>query len=410
MQLVTREQVVINVEDNLNCKPSTEASQSLTKVLIVDDSKTNLLLFEKALQVLDVTIFMARDGIEAIEMFQNEAPDIVLMDVVMPRMDGLEATRQIKRLCGERWVPIIIITGNYSTDEVISGLEAGAEDYLVKPVFFPILQTKVTNLIRAVQQQKLIQRQLSILQAYQNIAEEENELAMYIMKKLLRPIDAKIAQSLVVPATNFSGDAIVGGMSPNGTLQLLLADGTGHGLAAALNVMPVVEVFYGMNEKGLSISKISRELNRKIRTLMPTGRFVAAALISVDREKGAIQVWNGSMPFVAAFDINRNVLHQWKSTHPALGLMFDDDFEETVETFSLGNNGFIFACSDGLLEAVNIHNEPVGDERLIQWIKEGPLNTMAAYLINKVRDYIGDTAMQDDISVLLVPFNQQHVL
>jgi CheY-like chemotaxis protein len=377
------------------------------KVLIVDDTELNLMLLEKCLQKMDMTVLKARDGSEAVQAFQRDAPDMVLMDVVMPVMDGLEATRQIKQLSGDRWVPVVMVTSLYSADDIVTGLEAGAEDYLLKPVNFSILQSKVTNFARAIRMQQTLKDNLDQLRAYRQNAEAENELAMQVMEKMIRQTagdKAKTLQHLTIPATSFSGDVILGGATPGGLLQVILADGTGHGLAAALNVMPVADVFYAMNDKGLPIEQIGRELNRKVAALMPTGRFVAAVLVATDPNGGGIKVWNGGIPFAAVFDVDGNMLHQWHSSQPPLGLLSGDDFEDTAEVFEPGTESFFFACSDGLLEAEDSAGEPVGQERLLQWLKLAPREDRTGYLLDKVRNHMGTAAGHDDISILVVAY------
>lgn len=309
------------------------------KVLVVDDELINLMLLEKVCRRLGMEVIQAQSGIEALAMYRRELPDMVLMDVVMPGMDGLEATRQIKQLSGDRWVPVVMVTALYSRENIVQGLEAGADDYLVKPVDFQILKTKIDNITRAIRQHKA-------LRLYRERAEMEIQFAIEVMDKLIRPSRlGDRMQYWLNPTAQFSGDVIVGGMTPGGRMQAILADGTGHGLAAALNVIPVVEVFYGMNDKGLAINAIAQELNSRIRKVIPTGRFVAAALISVDTALCTIDIWNGGIPFAAYIGSDGAVLKQWESHHPPLGLLDETAFENAVESYRCEQDGF---CSSVL--------------------------------------------------------------
>ncbi|MCX8087496.1 MAG: diguanylate cyclase [Rhodocyclaceae bacterium] len=88
------------------------------------------------------------DGQAAVEAFTRQPPHLVLMDIVMPMMDGIEATRRIKALGGTRWIPVILMTSLSAHDEIVAGLEAGADDYLIKPTPLAILQARIASMQR----------------------------------------------------------------------------------------------------------------------------------------------------------------------------------------------------------------------------------------------------------------------
>lgn len=119
------------------------------KIAVVDDTTANLLLVRKHVELLGHTAVTARDGTEAIAVFESERPDIILMDVVMPEMDGYEAARRIRTLeGGEHWTPIIFLTGMGAEDDLKSGIEAGGDDYLIKPVSPVVLGAKIQAMQR----------------------------------------------------------------------------------------------------------------------------------------------------------------------------------------------------------------------------------------------------------------------
>lgn len=117
-------------------------------ILLAEDSRSTAALIMAHLHQLGHKVTLVMDGRAAIEMYQANPPDMVLMDVVMPEVDGIEATRQIKKLSDERWIPLIIMTGLSSSTELIRGLEAGADDYLIKPVDFDVLSARINAMHR----------------------------------------------------------------------------------------------------------------------------------------------------------------------------------------------------------------------------------------------------------------------
>ena len=103
------------------------------KILIVDDDAKNLKLAKDILSVNDFIIFEAMDGLKAIDIAMNEKPDLILMDIYMPKMDGITAIKTIKAQEDIKHIPIIALTASAMEGDKDSILDAGADDYLAKP-------------------------------------------------------------------------------------------------------------------------------------------------------------------------------------------------------------------------------------------------------------------------------------
>ncbi len=102
--------------------------------LVVDDSPETLRLLTDALDSAEVTVMVALDGAAAMRIVDQITPDIILLDAVMPGMDGFETCRRLKRDAGLKNVPVIFMTGLAETQHIVSGLEAGGVDYVTKPI------------------------------------------------------------------------------------------------------------------------------------------------------------------------------------------------------------------------------------------------------------------------------------
>ncbi len=135
----------------------TDAGQTSLKVLVVDDTATNRLMLQVFLRKLGVDVVVAEDGDKAVAAFEREAPDIVIMDVMMPVMDGYEATRRIKAMAGERWTPVIFLSALDNEESLVAGLDAGGDDYLSKPVNFVVLDAKLRSTARALAIQRSLE-------------------------------------------------------------------------------------------------------------------------------------------------------------------------------------------------------------------------------------------------------------
>ena len=104
------------------------------RILIVDDNEHNRAILAARLGANGYATAEACDGVEALEMVRSETPDLILLDVSMPRMDGLEACRRLRSDPKVGFVPVILVTARSDSKDVVAGLEAGADEYLAKPI------------------------------------------------------------------------------------------------------------------------------------------------------------------------------------------------------------------------------------------------------------------------------------
>jgi diguanylate cyclase (GGDEF)-like protein len=117
-------------------------------ILIVDDSPTIRAALKSLLERMGHTVVEADDGKEALQMYRQNRPGLVLIDVVMPVMDGYEAARHMRETSAEEWVPIIFLSSKEADQDLNRAIEAGGDDYLVKPVSFVVLNAKIRALQR----------------------------------------------------------------------------------------------------------------------------------------------------------------------------------------------------------------------------------------------------------------------
>ena len=117
------------------------------KVLLVDDSRTSVFMEEMILKKGPYDIVVAADGQEGVEKALAERPDLILMDMVMPRMTGLEAVRELRGRAETKDIPIIMVTTRGEGDNVEKGFESGVNDYVTKPIDGLLLLAKVRDCI-----------------------------------------------------------------------------------------------------------------------------------------------------------------------------------------------------------------------------------------------------------------------
>lgn len=119
-----------------------------SRILVVDDHPDNVEIINVRLSSRGYLIETATNGEEALHQVKDNPPDLILLDVMMPLMDGYEVSRRIKNDPDLPFIPIILVTARDSTQDKVDGLDAGADDYLTKPVNFPELEARVRSMLR----------------------------------------------------------------------------------------------------------------------------------------------------------------------------------------------------------------------------------------------------------------------
>ncbi|MFA6134071.1 MAG: response regulator [Phycisphaerae bacterium] len=150
-----------------------EAPLARSKVLVVDDNAQNLELLVAYLDSLDCEVITAVDGIGALEKVRGDSPDLILLDVMMPRMSGFEVCRKLKSEPGTRDIPIIMVTALNELGDIERGVESGTDDFITKPVNRLELTTRVKSLLRVRHLKNELERTL----AYLNDMDTEAERA-----------------------------------------------------------------------------------------------------------------------------------------------------------------------------------------------------------------------------------------
>ena len=120
----------------------------MLKILLVEDNEMNRDMLSRRLQRRGYEVVLAFDGESGVEMAQTEAPDLVLMDMSLPVLDGWEATRRLKADAATRHIPVIALTAHAMSSDRDKALEAGCDDYDTKPVELPRLLVKIAALLR----------------------------------------------------------------------------------------------------------------------------------------------------------------------------------------------------------------------------------------------------------------------
>ncbi len=367
------------------------------KALIVDDEKTNRLILRSLLNKQGYETIEALNGREAIDLFHSEAPDIIFMDVMMPLIDGYEATRQIKAASATRFVPVIFLTAMTDEEALAQCIEAGGDDFLVKPYDKLILQSKIHSMQRIAALNHEVQGMYSMIHREQEIAE-----SVFINAIQSSNIQNHHLRQVVRPAGIFSGDMVLSAYSPSRDLFFLCGDFTGHGLLAALGAMPVSEVFRAMTTKGFSPEDILNGINKKLKAMLPVGMFFGAQLVVVNHDLEHVRVFNAGMPDVLIIDgESGRIKHRLRSTELPLGVQASIDPKEMLQYAPISYNDKILMHSDGLTEARDADDREFGNDRLFRAIEHAPRDGIFDNVLEELDDFCGaHTTQADDVTLV----------
>lgn len=377
------------------------------KVLVVDDNPANLSFITQFLVSQGCEVHTAPNGAQALAQFRDQGPDIVLMDILLPDMDGREVTRAIKEASRDTWVPVIYMTALSSEGDQVSALEAGGDDYITKPVNLRILRARMQAMRRIAEMQRDLALTTRELARYKARAEHEQSIAHELMARLIYEdrLNDPLLEIWQEPADRFSGDLIAATRSTADRLYLMVADSTGHGLAAALPLLQLSQIFYAMAERGFSLSTITQEMNNKTLARMPVDRFVAGVLAMLDPHNHLIEIWTGGNPPPFFISDDGQVVHQFSSLHMPLGIEDPADFRAQTQIYQWPCPGHLVIFTDGVVEPADATGESFGEKRLLTTIAQTPPQARLSSIKESLRAHLGAAALQDDVSLVLIRCN-----
>ncbi|MHC8360717.1 ATP-binding SpoIIE family protein phosphatase [Pseudomonas sp. LS2P72] len=372
-------------------------------ILIAEDSAADRMLLSTIVRRQGHEVLTAANGAEAVEAFRQQRPQLVLMDAMMPVMDGFEAARQIKVLAGETLVPIIFLTSLTESEALARCLEAGGDDFLAKPYNQVILAAKIKAMDRLRRLQATVLQQRDQIARHHEYLLNEQRVAKAVFDKVAHSgcLNAPNIRYLQSPYALFNGDLLLAAFTPAGDMHVLLGDFTGHGLPAAVGAMPLAEVFYGMTAKGYGLSETLREMNAKLKRILPVDMFCCATLLCLSFQRRSVEVWNGGMPDGYLHSIASGERTPLAARHLPLGVLSPQSFDDRTEVFPMAVGDRVFLLSDGVIDTCDANEQLFGVERLEQvFAANRQPDELFEEIEQALRDFRGEA--RDDVSMVEV--------
>ncbi|MDM8566802.1 ATP-binding protein [Candidatus Halobeggiatoa sp. HSG11] len=392
----------VHTEPEIQTKQLPPATNNQIKILIVDDEPINLQVLHNHLFSQNYNVVHATSGIEALK-FVDEGlmPDIILLDIMMPQMTGYEVAHKIR----EKWqaieMPILLLTAKNQIEDLVQGLEAGANDYMTKPISKEELLARIKTHLS-----------LKILAADNLRMKTELDVAKQIQQMVL-PKEAELQKienldiaGFMEPADEVGGDYYEV-LNHDGHIKIGIGDVTGHGLESGV-VMLMVQttvralLLAGINNPEAFLNIVNRTIYHNVQR-MKTDKNLTLSLL--DYQNRTLQLTGqheeillirkgGKIERIDTFDLGFIV-----------GLENDiSEFTSHMEVVLQPGDGIVL-YTDGITEAHNLAKQQYGLERLCKVISNnwsGSSLEVQQAVIADVKGYIGKQKVLDDITLLVL--------
>jgi serine phosphatase RsbU (regulator of sigma subunit) len=382
------------------------------KVLIVDDHKDKRHLLSCILKNHHFEVIEAENGREALSSIEVQRPDVALLDVLMPGIDGFEVCRRMKADPKFAEIPVLFVTVLDQHRSRVEGLELGAEDFISWPINAPELIARINARIRAArplyQLRTALEEQSRLReQEQQREAETEWELeqARAVQRRFIvttfPPGHGLVFASRYRPSRKVGGDLLDVFPVTDQEVALIVADISGHGIPAALLTSVAKVLFRTGAEQHREPGMLLRWLNGKISEYLATGEFLTVFIGLWNVRSHRFSYAGAGHPPALLFNANGQLLERLHVARGIVGIMPDGDFPETSITLQVGQR--IVCYSDGITEAVNRSEEIFGEERLVDACSHAatlPLQKLVDRVFAEVDAFTGEHAQADDQALL----------
>ncbi|MGD0543817.1 MAG: SpoIIE family protein phosphatase [Candidatus Acidiferrales bacterium] len=376
-------------------------------ILIVDDTPINLGVISGALKD-SFNTKVATNGEKALAIASaEEKPDLILLDVMMPGMDGYEVCRRLKANPATQNIPVIFLTGQTGTEDETRGFEVGAVDYIHKPFSAAIVKVRVDL-------------HLMLREAHEQIAQQlvainnELEMARQIQLSILPSDTPKLGGLEIVaryiPMTSVAGDFYDFIIVDEKHVGVLIADVSGHGLPAALIASMLQVALTAQSPHASDPGKVLSGLNQALCGKFQRN-FVTAAYVFVDLEKNSMTYAGAGHPPLLHFRSSSGKASEVSENGLVLGQFPEETYSAVSLPLEPGDRCVLY--TDGVLETSSPSDEEFGTARFMR-LMESKHSLAAEQFIDALLDELSrwsghprGEGQQDDITVLAIDFKNR---
>ncbi|HOP28427.1 MAG TPA: fused response regulator/phosphatase [Spirochaetota bacterium] len=372
------------------------------RILCIDDSRLNRAFIIKILTPLNITVDEAENGIAGLEMISRNSYDLILLDIIMPEMDGFGFLKEFSRDKREQFIPVILMTGLDDLNAKIKGLSTGADDYLLKPLNEQELIARVFSLLRLKNaNSELFEKNMLIKKEL----EAAKKIQRYIIPSEFSFMDYPSVSGVYKPIEDIGGDFFDCYKIDENRSAFVIADVTGHGIPAALTMTMAKMLFSISAPKFRGADELMKEINRQMKSALLDTQYVTAFYLIYDKNSGKLSYSNAGHTRALFYREGKNQVLALDSFGWFIGISDECEYEEKSVNVAAGDRLFIY--TDGITEAKNSSGEEFGEVRLAKFIRDRngiKGEEFCTELMKILNSFIEKTPVNDDIAFLNIEF------
>jgi sigma-B regulation protein RsbU (phosphoserine phosphatase) len=387
----------------------TKENESSAKqtILAVDDTPENLDVVKGVLSG-EYTVKAAINGKMALKVAESQKPDLILLDIMMPEMDGYEVCRRLKSDPETADIPVIFLTAKGETEDEAKGLALGAADYIMKPVSPPILEARVKTHLSLQQHLQDLKTAYEVINSQKERMQGELNVGADIQMSMLPSSDDGFSNrnefsvsAMLKPAREVGGDFYDLFYVSRDELCLVVADVSGKGVPSALFMAVSKTMIKSRAADDRSPASIITRVNDEISLDNPSSMFVTVFFCILNLKTGELRYTNAghNPPYILKVD---GTLQKITELHgPVIGAM--DGLAYGEDSVQLGRGDKIFLFTDGVTEAMDVNSELFSDPRLEEFLvtqKSCDAQGTVENALAEVEAFAGKAEQADDITIV----------
>jgi serine phosphatase RsbU (regulator of sigma subunit) len=385
------------------------------KILIVDDEPFNIDYLEQELEDLGYTTISASNGQEALDLISSESPDMILLDIMMPVMDGFEVLARLQSNDSWRHIPVVVISAMSDMESVTKGIEMGADDYLPKPFDPTLLLARLKASLEKKRLYDLEQKYLKGLERELEIGREIQD--DFLPHEILQPTGWEIA-TYFQAAREVAGDFYDVFQVSEHKIGLMLGDVVDKGVGAALYMALFRSLLRAAFSSAIFTNSSGEQHtseNDHVKLLNKAVTFTNKYICNIHHSAayatlffGLLDLHSGELDYIDAGHEPPLILNQGQvrlmlqPTGPVLGMLEEMTFE--VKNAQMQGGDILLVYSDGVTDVQNDKGEMFGEDNYLRLLNHTAKSaeSLLEHIVSNLRDFIGETPQYDDITLLAV--------
>ena len=372
------------------------------RVLLVDDARVNLDILVEGLKS-DHKLSLALNGETALQIAERTPLDLVLLDIVMPGMDGYEVCRRMRQMPETSEVPIMFLSSLEEVQNKTLGFEAGANDYLTKPFDMLEVKARVRSLLKAKAYSDAVKEQIASELRF------AREIQMGMLPHDFSPWERDYGVqfgAVLEPAREVGGDLYGVCAGDAERLVVFLGDVSGKGIPASMFMVRAVSLARLLAREIARPECILARLNDELAADNPSGMFVTFLCAVFEPKSGRLVLANAGhcRPVLRPADAPPS----WAMKNLGTALGFEPGLEFERAELTLRPGDALILYSDGVTEAFNPQDEYYGNDRLLAdagGFSDNSALEITSSLLEKVRSFANGAPQSDDIAILTLQVN-----